>query len=357
MNDSLANQKNLCIMRSGMPDAAINLGLHTLIQVISGFLCLRIFLPPDVPRRGWPLLLCSVLMIALSLGVETVLDPWIFEGTLIFQWVLFVLLCHRICRLPLLHSMAALVCYFSFMLGLGMLCDPVADPADPPDAAAESTEDAFDPEQLLEAGLLDEDSGTRSSVGSPDPSSREVPAWILKLHDRMLHRKLGRAQQRVWSLLYNRPDTKPAPSPTPTPEPLPTATPTPQPGTPMSDEEFLDLFRPTPTPRPVPTAVAPLPGASPTPQGGHVVKPGDVATVNSEQLTEIVKLKNRSTDPRFTPPEYEITAIGVGVKGRYAIIRGQMMREGNILRTGTEPVRGWRLIRIQEDELYWQPLL
>jgi hypothetical protein len=83
---------------------------------------------------------------------------------------------------------------------------------------------------------------------------------------------------------------------------------------------------------------------------------GGEASMNSEQITRMAEVKNRSTDPRFLPPEFIISAVSIGERGSFAMVDGRLLREGAVLRTGERNPRGWRLFRVTEEQLYWQPL-
>jgi hypothetical protein len=67
-------------------------------------------------------------------------------------------------------------------------------------------------------------------------------------------------------------------------------------------------------------------------------------------------VRNRSTDPAFPPPDFHIGAVSIGSGGRFAWVDGELLREGTILRVPGEGVRGWRLYRVDDHELFWQPL-
>nr|MDA3873491.1 hypothetical protein [Kiritimatiellia bacterium] len=77
---------------------------------------------------------------------------------------------------------------------------------------------------------------------------------------------------------------------------------------------------------------------------------------NAEQLSDAVEVRNRSTDRRYPHPQFEIGAVSMGENGRFAIVDGEMLKEGSIVRTNEENPRGWKLHRIGRTELFWQPL-
>jgi len=338
-----------------MPDGLTAFVTDSLVHLLSAFLMMRFFLPPSIKKRGWPLLACSGLFLVSGLIIETILAPWIHEGTLVFLLFFFVLLANRICKLPLVHSFCALFCHFCLMLGLGMVQS--AHPVFLPERGEKTEQGEEDFDQLLEAGLLEEASATPTPTPQPEKtSSNEANEVISVLHDRMLHRKLVRSRSLLLDVMYPD-DARAQPSPTPTPLPgdIPAA-PTPVPGSIMEPEEFFRLFAPTPTPRPGGQVPPPLPTPTPV-QGENVIHAGDAVAVNSNQLTNMVKLRNRSTDSMYMPPDFEIDAVGIGANGRYAIVNRVLMREGNIIRVESETVRGWRLVKIREGELFWQPLL
>jgi hypothetical protein len=89
--------------------------------------------------------------------------------------------------------------------------------------------------------------------------------------------------------------------------------------------------------------------------GEPEVLDGD-ASIGADQLGDIVRVKHRSTDPRYAPPEYIISAISIGDRGSFVIMEGRLLREGAVLRTGGQQPRGWKLFRVSEAELFWQPL-
>lgn len=345
-----------------MPVGLTGLIIDSLLHLSSGYLILRCFLPPSIQSRGWPPLLCSFLFLFSGIAIEKILGPFLLEGSLVFLFFFCILLADKVAKLPLLNATGALFCHFCLMLGLGLLpeasLDSGSNPTEPDTPKEESLEDSLD--DLLEAGLMDDEvPPTPTPVPEPlEPTRPAVtPTWVTETRELYLHRRLLAARNVLREVLY-RPERSPEdipPQPTPALQATPTPAPTPIPGSELTAEEYFALFDPTPTPAPL-VHSTPLP-PTPTPlQGENVVNPGDAVAVNSDQLSNMVQLRNRSTDTQYLPPEFEIDALGIGNNGRYAIVNGTLMREGNIIRVSESTVRGWRLVKILEGELYWQPL-
>gem|GEM_PF-6155347 len=341
-----------------MPDELTGFVTDSIVHLVSAFLMLRSFLPPTVKKRGGPLLVCSCLYLLMGIVVETILNEWIREGTLVFLFFFFILLANRLCKLPLLHAWCAMFCHFSLMLGYGTLGFAPGEIQTEQALTVDQPEENLD--RFLEVGILRETPPTPTPVAEKTGDHSEQESDVLRsLRSRMLHRKLDRSRELLLEILYpgdpggQTPHLMATPVPTSAP-----ARPTPVPGSRMEKEEFFLLFSPTPTPSPeqIPTPQPLLPTPTPN-QGATVVDPVDAVAVNSDQLNNMVKLRNRSTDANYLPPRFEIDALGIGANGRYAIVNGVLMREGNIIRIETGTVRGWRLVKIKENDLFWQPLL
>jgi len=280
----------------------------------------------------------ALFCLLAGLGIEVFLSPFLFQGTLVVQWALFVMLGHRVCRVPLGKSMLAQFCFFSLMLGKGLLEERVG-----------GSDLGMEERRLLE--------------GEPSGETDEVPDGRDHLEASLLHHRLLAVRHDVHGLLYDLPGPA-APVPTPKPPP-PVDPPSEPPG--MSGAAFEALIygdAPEP-PDPVveSTAFAPDdPASTPPPEIIPVEFPeapaltGDSTSIHSDQMSEIVEVKNRSTDATYAPPTFEIGAISIGANGRFAMIDGRLLREGAVLRTGAQDPRGWKLYQVTKTELFWQPL-
>jgi hypothetical protein len=333
---------------SGIPHSlALDIGIHLVSAVV--LLCL--FSAKNEKASFARIFVFSLLFVLLNIGIQKFLAPWLHEGSLVFMWVLMVLLANKVAKLPLLFAMTALFCHFSLMLGYGLLPDIHFN-------KSLSPED----EMLLEGFDRNPDPTSESEDATTDS-----PSWENDIRDLLLHQTLVNANTTLREVIYPTKTTGiAAATPTPPPPlfieaPEPTVQPVPPP---MTQAEFLAHFDdnstanvdpiPTPTPLPQPPRATPEPGEI---TGENVVKVEDAVTVNSNQLNQMVQIRNHSTDKRFLPPEFKIGAVGMGSNGKYAIIDQRFVKEGMIIRVTDEQTRGWRLVRIEQTELFWQPLL
>lgn len=317
------------------------------VQVFLGALLLWLFAPPseDAGRKG-RVPAAVLLLLILNLAVEWFLQDYLREGTLVFQWVLFSLLVHKIVGIPLPRSLLTLFCLFALMLGWGLTTSRLRD--------REPTEE----EQLLRQGFGEEP--------VEEDADAAGPAWRTTLKASLLDQRMLAVRDLTRDLLYGPSEPAPPPLKTPPPEPPPSPTPEEKAGgektTAMSGREFEALFAPSSPPpvRPPPPRGTPSPEPpAPTPR----LRPGDAGprvrhspAVNSEHMAEIVEIRNRSTDPRYDPPDFSVDAVGIGEKGTYAIVDGDFVGVGSIIRTNDRNPRAWKLVTIEPKELFWQPL-
>lgn len=317
-----------------------------LTQILLGVLLLILFVRDRDEVGTGKILLTSLLYTALNILIEWFLNDYLLAATLVVQWTLFVLLANRIISIDLPRASMTLFCYFSLLMGFSML------------------EARFSPEELTqEEKLLTEGFDENSKSDKKDLPKQD---WITRLEHGSLPRKIYSTRNWVIEYLYH-PETEEPVSTVSSPAPTPALPPLPHPENPdpaktvtLSGKEFEALFFPekntAQTPQEIPTSTPTLPKPTenyPTvpPNGGR-----NTNGINAEQMSEIVKIRNRSTDPGYAPPEYYISAIGMGSGGHFAIVDGDMLREGSVIYTQKEKPRAWRLYRIEVNQVFWQPL-
>jgi hypothetical protein len=293
----------------------------------------------------------ALAMTLLNLGVEAGLRPFLFQGTIVMQWALFVLLSHWLCKMPLGKSMLAQFCFFCLMLGAGMV-----------EQNAEGDELEQEEQRLLKA-TSDQENQT------PQPNS----AWPEKIEAGILSHRLLEIRQDALAAVYGEPETSSPPDETHeiiVDTPAHTATQTGQ-SVGMTGAEFEKLVfsdfgtstsaerlqvEPEDSKPEAPTTAERLPDLNPLEtEGPAEVLKGDTG-MTSEQSEELTEVKNRSTDRNYAPPAFDIGAVSIGSKGRFAMVDGRLLREGAVLRTGGLDPRGWKLHQVTQTELFWQPL-
>lgn len=328
-----------------MVDALLYLAPGLLSQIlIAGFLLWLFVNQKDEVGPIW-ILACALSFSTLNLLIEWVLDPYLLTATLVLQWVIFAVICHRVLSMTLARACITLFCFFSIMMGLQMLEVRLN--------GAEMTED----EKLLVEGFERPDEDRQSPASGVE--------WVRRIETGLISHKTYASKKQLQAMIYKIPVPEPAvpankPAATPTPAPpLPTPLPLLQPSQPapskMTGAEFEALFYPKapavesvqaiPTPLPAPEVLVPE------------LPPGMTsASINAEQMSNIVNIRSRSTDPGYSPPDFLISAVSMGSHGRFAIVNGEMLRQGSVVPSQTTPPRAWRLYRIQQNEVYWQPL-
>ena len=184
--------------------------------------------------------------------------------------------------------------------------------------------------------------------------------------------------------ILNTPEPPPAAQPTaalppaaePAPEPLDISQwlilpPSPEPRLPEITLTPSETAPPTEIPSPLPPEdAARLPESDDEPAvdtgpgiwvrnprlGENPVRVEDTASVTGEQLSQMARIRNRSTDPRYPAPNFEITGTGQGRLGTYVIANGRLVQVEGHLASPEQPPRAWRLIRATQNEVFWQPL-
>ena len=299
-------------------------------QFVLGFILIGLFVQSGDKVAFWKPILTSFIMVVAGIIIELYLSKYLYQGTLAMQWMLFVILGHKLCSMPLDKSMMAQFCFFSFMLGIGLFQKPV-------EPAADAEEVTF-VEKLQPVLLPVRMASARSSALG---AMYDVSEDELKPIEIAFTPKQDTPEEPEDSSTTS-PDTPPVG------EPLV-----------MTGSEFEDLFYDTSAP---PMELVPLAVST---SNSIFVDPADEQFGNQfEELTppttlapddseEIVQEQNRSTDSEFTPPGYIIGAVSFGKKGSFAMVDGRLLREGAILRTGTSEPRGWKLYKITETDLFW----
>jgi len=328
-----------------------------LAQFLMGWILLYTFTPSLSSQSGNSFgktvcipALFSLGMLILSLLIEFYLSPFLFQGSIVLQWVLFVLLGTRLCGLRLGKSMLAQFCFFSLMLGAGMLSERTEPDEKEPQpqgidltphvlthrlpairndvlTAVYGTPEDVEPEQATPEDVSLTKVHPEEGFGEPPPSPTEPP-------------------------VPPEPDPSDIPPPAGNPEEVATpASPTPPAATAElpAEQPAAAPVPPTPTaPEPLevfPTEITETPG----------VVEGDTS-IRADQMSEITEVKNRSSDKRYAPPTYDVTAVSLGSNGRFAMVNGNLLREGAVLRTGGSDPRGWKLLKVTPTEVLWQPL-
>jgi len=335
-----------------------------LLQILLAWMCLIIFAPssslensPSFLKTVGCATFTSLCMLGMSLVIEHYLSPIIFQTSLVFQWVFFTLLGHKFCAIPLGKSMLAQFCFFSLMLGSGLLLEDLR-PQEPREPAP-----------------------TTSSSGMIETGARQLETALLTRRLTGIRREIrtvaygGETDQTDSGTTWDEP---PSPTVEPPPAPQPTATPEADIAEVLSTENPppQDIIPPEPEAPavsdptlPVPESTEPVPEPTPPPRVAKEPDPikstprftepqvlqGE-ATLGSSQINEMADVKNRSTDKRFTPPDFVVTAVSIGDRGGYVMVDGRLLGQGAVLTTGNTSPRGWKLLRVTEKELFWQPL-
>lgn len=154
------------------------------------------------------------------------------------------------------------------------------------------------------------------------------------------------------------PEPEPEPTPTALPDPEPEPEPEPDPPPPeLAGPELETEPDPIPSeePEPTPTPAAGIWVRSPR-TGENPIRVEDDASVNREQLADMAKIRNLSTDNRFPAPQFDITATGQGRLGTYVIANGRMVEINGELPAQQAPPRAWRLARATATEVHWSPV-
>lgn len=314
-------------------------------QTLTAGLLLLLFV--NTKDKVGPLRIAAVAagLTLLNLLIEWVLSDYLLAATLVLQYVVFAIIVHRALSMTLARTCITLFCFFSLMMGMEMLHVHLD--------GAELTED----EKLLVEGFERPDSNRDSTT------SQET--WVQRLEAGLLSQKTYASKNEIARLLYpTRIQDQPPLQVRDTARPFPAPTATPVPRSPvnpssMSAAQFEALFYP-PVSAENELPADPFDDPVLTPQPGILVSdlaPGLTSTsLNAEQMSSIVDIRNRSTDPSYSAPEFRVSAVSIGSQGRMAIVDGSMLRQGSVVPSPAEPPRAWRLYRIEQNELFWQPL-
>lgn len=325
------------------------------LQIALAAALLWLFTRPsdDVPVTH--ILLTSLGFSFLNMGIEWALRDYLLEAIVVVQWTFFVLLANHFLSIPLPRAALTLFCFFSLMLGSGLL-----------DARLSQSE-LSEEERLLVEGF--------QAVEVPEAHESEpLSPWAIQIRNGILDKRLVAARSAALRSLYAKPEPEVAEQPNPMPDPTPetaSVSPVLSPSSTMTGNQFEALFTRV-SPADFPTEqeiVSETPESSGSPDRMVTEKPEPRPTdevrpdrrnhpggFNAEQLSEVVEVRNRSTDRRFANPQFDVGAVSMGEHGRFAIVDGEMLKEGSIVRTNQESPRGWKLHRIEPTELFWQPL-
>ncbi|MDF3130455.1 hypothetical protein P0Y35_14710 [Kiritimatiellaeota bacterium B1221] len=329
-----------------MDNAILYLAPVFLTQILLGVLLLWLFVKERDQVGLGTILLTSLLYTALNIVIEWFLHDFLLATTLVVQWTFFVLLAQRILSIPLPRASVTLFCYFSLLMGVHMAQVHFTPP--------ELTED----EKLLVEGF--EETGSEAGQEALEKD------WVQRLQSGSLAHKTYASKDWVLDFIYPSekneiPEEDPLPilpeaiAKTPPRTAAPENTALPVAG--MTGQEFEKLFFPElPADPASPESIAAAPLTTeiafvnpPLPEPANL-------SINARQMSQIVEVKNRSTDPGYPAPDYSISAVGVGAGGRFIIVNGDMLKEGSIIYTQHENPRGWKLYKVKPTLLYWQPL-
>lgn len=154
------------------------------------------------------------------------------------------------------------------------------------------------------------------------------------------------------TISYTEPDDSPEDPRKEPPDPIPTT---------VTDTEA------TPTEPPTVAEVTEPPEAEPPPrgsgiwvreqrQGANPIQIEDHASINANQLSEMARVRNLSTNPQYAPPDFNIGAVGSGRMGVYVIADGNMVRQDGQIPAKTSPPNAWRLVDATQREVLWAPV-
>ncbi len=331
-----------------MENSFIYLAPVFLTQILLGVLLLWLFVKERDQVGLGTILLTSLLYTVLNIVIEWFLNDYLLATTLVVQWTFFVLLAQRILSIPLPRASVTLFCYFSLLMGIRMVEVHFTPP--------ELTDD----EKLLVEGFEETDSEENQEIRDTD--------WVQRLEAGTLAHKTYASRDWLLDFIYppekiETPEEDPLPVPPDNKVSTPPTASLPLENTPlqvsggMTGAEFEQLFYPADPVAPPSPAVEP-PAESPPETAFAEPRVPDPAnlSINAQQMSQIVEVKNRSTDPGYSPPDYVISAVGVGSGGRFIIVNGDMLKEGSIIYTQHENPRGWKLYQVTPTLLYWQPL-
>jgi hypothetical protein len=324
-----------------MVDALLYLAPGLLSQIlIAGFL-LWLFVNKRDDVGTLRIVAASLGFTALNLLIEWFLNDYLLIATLVLQWAVFALIANRFLSMPLARACITLFCFFSLMMSLSML-----------EAHFNGTEMTEDEKLLLE-GFERPDGGSQSPAPDED--------WVQRIEAGLISQKTYAAKKQLQAMMYKTPEADsvallPAPQSTPTPLPGPAPlVPAQTTVSKMTGAEFEKLFFQEDPPAEI-TQVPPTPDPTPDVFVSDLSPGFSNASINAQQMSNIVNIRSRSTDPGYSPPEFLISAVSMGSQGQFAIVNGKMLRQGNVVPSESSPPRAWRLYRIQKNEVYWQPL-
>ena len=126
----------------------------------------------------------------------------------------------------------------------------------------------------------------------------------------------------------------------------------------MSGEEFANLFGPSDSEADQVEAGSEESTSSfgPVITGRNFVIQSKV--VNSQELSRMVRVKNRSTRKDVPAPDYDVSAVSSGSYSTYAIVDGGMVQLGSTIPAPKDSkAHMWRLVKVSQKELLWQPIL
>lgn len=363
-----------------MVDAFLYLAPDFLFQTLLAVLLLWLFANRKNEGSLVNLLFIGLCYTVLNILIEWSLQAYLFSTTLVIQWCFFTLIANRFVSIPLPRAALTLFCYFAILMGTSLVSSEIF--------SAELSEH----EKLLTQGFDDKKSLF-------DSTGEEQAEWVVHLKSNLIAYRSLEARAQIRSLLYPTPEVvEPPPAPV---EKLDIVTWAPPKDTvkvtQLSGKEFEERFfsfktekdrtiastppsppvTQTPSQELLKTAPRTQSISSPQPVTGIQTEvtrfqpevtrtqpaprtepaPSNVSNLlKGEDMSAIVNIRNRSTDPGYDPPSYDVSALSMGVAGRFAIINGEIIKEGTIIRTQLENPRGWRLFKIAKNQVYWQPL-
>lgn len=130
----------------------------------------------------------------------------------------------------------------------------------------------------------------------------------------------------------------------------------------IADRESFPWEEPQPTPQgPPPTPFTPeetpkAPAQPPLLMDEPILEPSPRHGLNAEQLAEMTRVRNRSTNPKIPPPAFSVSAVGRGPAGTYVIAENQLVEIGGSLSGKESHPRAWKLVAADQSETVWEPV-
>ncbi len=334
------------------------------------------------------LMFASMGFTLIGLAIEIGFGPYLMEGTLAVHFLMLWLLVRKFFDIRPLRSAAVVLSFLLLAMGAVFLADRfesgrTSAMEETRARQADTVREALSESQILLQGFTGE--SIAGTDGEPDTEAKPALAdaspgrTMLRLKDRIL-RLAGfetAAEPPEGTEAVTAASTPvPEPSPLPTPVVMVAATAIPRAiateveTASLSGTDFESLFQ-TPDsdlaaapsrPEDVPFMETSVGSQGPTIRirdersGEETALRDQRRGVTADELKGMVRIRNRSTDPRYEPPSFNITATGKGSRGSYVIANGQMIGQGSHMdNPGGEP-RAWKLNQVSPTTIHWTPV-